>query len=123
MKKDELKFSQIKAAHLIVSGMNLKDVAAAVGVNETTLFRWLRSAAMQETIRELRRIVIESSTNDLLRLNKLALQTLERLMTCGNFSSECRAAAYVLDKTHLSVEFWDYDERLRRIEERFDENK
>jgi hypothetical protein len=121
MENKELKFSQLKAAHYIVGGVSMKQCADLVGVSEQTVFRWLKLPLMQETIRSLRRIVIENSTNDLLRLNKLAVRTLERLMTCGNFPTECRAAVSVLDKNHLSVEFWDYAQRLQVIESRFDE--
>lgn len=123
MEKNELKFSQIKAAHYIVSGVSMKETSDLVGVTEQTIFRWLKLPLMQETIRELRRVVIENSTNDLLRLNKLAVRTLERLMTCGNFPTECRAAVSVLDKTHLSVEFWDYGQRLAAVESKFSENR
>lgn len=123
MENKELKFSQIKAAHYIVGGLPFNKISDLVGVTEQTLFRWLRLPTFQDEVRRLRRIVIENSTNDLLRLNKLAVSTLERLMTCGNFPTECRAAVSVLDKTHLSVEFWDYQQRLQAIEERFNEDK
>jgi transposase-like protein len=120
MEKDELTFKQEKAAFYIVSGMNLKDVAGLVGCNESTLFRWLRSAAMQNRVRELRRITVEHSTNDLLRLNKKAVQTLESLLDCTSSpASRCRAASIILTKTTESLEY-EYESRLKAIEERLE---
>jgi hypothetical protein len=121
---DNLTFKMEKAAAYIVSGENLKNVGVLVGVSESTIFRWMReSSAFQNRIRELRRTIIESYTNDLLGLNKLAVRTLERLMTCGNFPTECRAAVSVLGKTHESIDFFEYSERLRLVEQKFSENR
>jgi transposase-like protein len=120
MEKDELTFKQEKAAFYIVSGMNLKDVAGLVGCNESTLFRWLRSAAMQNRVRELRRITVEHSTNDLLRLNKKAVQTLESLLDCTSSpAARCRAASIILTKTTESLEY-EYESRLKAIEQKFE---
>jgi transposase-like protein len=125
MEKDELTFKQEKAAFYIVSGMNLKDVAGLVGCNESTLFRWLRSAAMQNRVRELKRVITEHSLGKLQRLNDKAIDTLESLLDCTSSpASRCRAASIILTKNHESIDFFEYSERLRLIEQRFsNENK
>jgi transposase-like protein len=124
MQKDELTFKQEKAAFYIVSGMNLKDVADTVGCNESTLFRWLRtSSAMQNRVRELKRTVTEHSLGKLQRLNDKSIETLERLLTCGNHPTECRAAVAILTKNHEAIDFFEYSERLRLVEQRFNENR
>jgi transposase-like protein len=123
MEKDELTFKQEKAAFYIVSGMNLKDVAGLVGCNESTLFRWLRSAAMKNRVRELKRTVIEHSLGKLQRLNDKAIQTLSELLDCQSSpASRCRAASIILTKNHESIDFFEYESRLKAIEQRFNEN-
>lgn len=117
-----LSFKMEKTAYYIVSGLSFADIAAKVGVSSRSIFRWLKLPEMQSKIRELRRISIEHSTNDLLRLNKKAVQTLEALMDCSNPAARCRAAALVLTKTTESLEY-EYESRLKAIEERFNETK
>jgi hypothetical protein len=101
----------------------LKDVGSAVGVSEQTIFRWLKLPEFQAELRELKRIVIERSLGKLQNLNDKSIQTLERLLNCGNYPTECRAAVAILTKNHESIDFFEYSERLRRIEAKFDENQ
>lgn len=123
MENNELTFKQEKACHYIVGGLSIKDTADLVGVTEQTIFRWLKLPLMQAQIRSLRRIVIENSTNDLLRLNKKAVQTLEALLDCDNPAARCRAAALVLSKTTESIDIYEYSSRLDAIESKFRENR
>jgi hypothetical protein len=121
MENKDLKFSQMKAAHYIVGGCSLTETADLVGVTSQTLFRWLKLPAMQVLIRELRRITLEHSINELQRLNSKAISTLEKLLDCESSpASRCRAAAIILTKNTDNLETFEYSERLRRIEERFD---
>jgi hypothetical protein len=122
MKNDELTFKQTKSCYLIVSGMSLKSVSESVGVSETTLFRWLKLPAFQDELRQLKRIVIERSLGKLQVLNDKSIQTLERLLTCGNYPTECRAAVAILTKNHEAIDFFEYESRLAKIESRFNEN-
>jgi hypothetical protein len=122
MKNDELTFKQTKACYLIASGMSLKSVSASVGVSETTLFRWLKLPAFEDELRALKRTVIEHSLGKLQVLNDKAIQTLNDLMDCPNYPTRCRAASIVLTKNHESIDFFEYESRLKRIEEKFNEN-
>lgn len=123
MENSELKFSQQKACYLISSGLNLKDVSAAVGVTEQTLFRWLKLAPFQDELRSLKRIIAERSLGKLQLLNDKAIETLERLLNCGNSPTECRAAVSILTQNQSSIDFFEYESRLRAIEQRFDESQ
>jgi hypothetical protein len=125
MENKELKFSQLKACYLITSGINLKDVGSAVGVSEQTIFRWLKLPEFQAELRELKRIVIERSLGKLQNLNDKAIQTLSELLDCQSSpAARCRAASIILTKNHESIDFFEYSERLRLIEQRFsNENK
>ncbi len=123
MKNDELTFKQMKSCYLIVSGMSMRDVAASVGTSETTIFRWLKLPAFQDELRQLKRIVIERSLGKLQVLNDKSIQTLERLLNCGNYPTECRAAVAILTKNHESIDFFEYESRLAKIEQRFNEEK
>jgi hypothetical protein len=123
MKNDELTFKQMKSCYLIVSGLSLKNVGLAVGCSETTLFRWLKLPAFQDELRQLKRIVIERSLGKLQVLNDKAIQTLNDLMDCPNYPTRCRAASIVLTKNHESIDFFEYESRLAKIEQRFNEEK
>jgi hypothetical protein len=123
MKNDELTFKQTKACYLIVSGMSMRDVADSVGTSETTIFRWLKLPAFQDELRQLKRIVIERSLGKLQVLNDKSIQTLERLLNCGNYPTECRAAVAILTKNHESIDFFEYESRLKVIESKFNEEK
>jgi DNA-binding MurR/RpiR family transcriptional regulator len=123
MKNDELTFKQMKSCYLIVSGMSMRDVADSVGTSETTIFRWLKLPTFQDELRQLKRIVIERSLGKLQVLNDKSIQTLERLLNCGNYPTECRAAVAILTKNHESIDFFEYESRLAKIEERFNENE
>ncbi len=113
----------MKSCYLIVSGLSLKNVGLAVGCSETTLFRWLKLPAFQDELRQLKRIVIERSLGKLQVLNDKAIQTLNDLMDCPNYPTRCRAASIVLTKNHESIDFFEYESRLKAIEQRFNENK
>ena len=123
MENNELTFKQEKACHYIVGGLSIKDTSDLVGVTEQTVFRWLKLSLMQEQIRSLRRLVIENSVNDLLQLNKRAVRTLEALLDCDNQPTRCRAAVAILTKSNESIDFFEYESRLKAIEQRFNENK
>ncbi len=124
MKNDELTFKQMKSCYLIVSGMSMRDVADSVGTSETTIFRWLKLPTFQDELRQLKRIVIERSLGKLQVLNDKSIQTLERLLNCGNYPTECRAAVAILTKNHESIDFFEYSSRLDAIEAKFsNENK
>jgi hypothetical protein len=123
MKNDELTFKQMKSCYLIVSGMSLRDVADSVGTSETTIFRWLKLPTFQDELRSLKRIVIERSLGKLQVLNDKSIQTLERLLNCGNHPTECRAAVAILTKNHEAIDFFEYESRLKAIEQRFNENQ
>ncbi len=122
MKNDELNFKQMKSCYLIVSGMSMRDVADSVGTSETTIFRWLKLPTFQDELRQLKRIVIERSLGKLQVLNDKSIQTLERLLNCGNYPTECRAAVAILTKNHESIDFFEYESRLKAIEQKFNEN-
>jgi hypothetical protein len=121
MKNDELTFKQTKACYLIVSGMSMRDVADSVGTSETTIFRWLKLSNFQDELRQLKRIVIERSLGKLQVLNDKAIQTLNDLMDCPNYPTRCRAAISVLDRNQSSIDFFEYESRLKSIESKFSE--
>jgi transposase-like protein len=123
MNNKPLNFKMEKTAYYIVSGLSFADIAAKVGISSRSIFRWLKLPEMQLRIRELRRITIEHSTNDLLRLNKKAVQTLESLLDCTSSpASRCRAASIILTKTTESLEY-EYESRIAAIEAKFNETK
>ncbi len=122
MEKETLPYKQERLCFYIVGGESLKNCADLLKVTEMTVWRWLRLPMVADKIRELRRMVIESNVNDLLKLNKKAISTIEKLLDCDSPAARCRAAALVLTKTTESLEF-EYESRLAAIEKRFNETK
>ena len=119
----ELNLAQQKMCLYLTSGMSLKATAAALKLSERTLYRYLEMSLVQARIREIRKTMFEHSIGRLLRLNDLAISTLERNMSCGNFAAEVRSANTVIRMNHDGIEYWNFDSRLAEIEKRFNENQ
>ena len=120
MENSELTFKQEKLCFYVVGGVPLKQCADFLGLSEPTVYKYLRLAPVQSKIRELRRLAVEHSTNELLKLSSKSISTLEALLDCDNMPTRCRAAVAILDKLQSSVDMWDYDERLKVIERNLD---
>lgn len=116
MENSELNFKQQKLAFYVVGGVPLKKCADYLGLSEPTIYKYLKLPAVQSEIRRLRRLAVEHSTNELLKLSSKAVATLDALLDSENAAARCRAAAFVLDKLQNAVDFYEYESRLRTIE-------
>jgi len=119
----ELNFKMEKTAHYLVGGLTIQKTADLVGITTMTVYRYMKIAAFQTLVRELRRITLEHSINELQRLNSKAISTIEALLDSPNPAARCRAANIVLSKNHEFLDYYDYDTRLKIMESKFNENK
>ena len=97
--------------------------AAAAGVSDVTLWRWLRLPQFQLQYRAARRQIVESAIANLQRTAGRAVEALSRNLTCGQPAVEVRAALGVLDQSIKAVELLDLEERLNTLERLLDENR
>jgi hypothetical protein len=92
--------------------------AAKVGISESSLYRWLTLPEVQAACRTARRQVIEAVIDRLQKAMSRAVETLERNLTCGQPSSEVRAALGILEQGFKAREVVDLAERLEELERR-----
>jgi AraC-like DNA-binding protein len=119
----ELNHAQMQMCLYLTSGKSLKDTAAALKLSERTLYRYLENSLVQSKIRNIRKVMMEHSIGRLLRLNDAAISCLERNLTSGSYPSEVRSANTIIRFNHDSLEYWNFDNRLALIEQRFSDNE
>jgi hypothetical protein len=73
------------------------EAAAATGISESTLQRWLRLPEFVAAYRGARRAAVESAVAQLQLTSGEAVETLRRNLACGNPASEIRAALGIMD--------------------------
>ncbi len=95
--------------------------AQEVGVNESTLRRWLKEAAFAEAYRAERRRVLERAVGVLQQASVQAVGALLRNLKCGLPSVEVRAARTILALALKGEEIYDIEERIGRLEDDADE--
>jgi len=100
----------------LLAHSTIREAAAACGVAESTLGRWVRLPEFQARYREARRAAVEQAVGELQRLTTAAAQTLHRNLTCGVPSAEIRAALGILDQGFKGVELLELEERLASLE-------
>lgn len=124
MENSQLNIKQEKTAHYLVGGLGIKETADLVGITTMTVYRYMKIPAFQSLVRELRRISVEHSINELQRLNSKAIMTLEKLLDCAESpAARCRAAAIILTKNTENLDVFEYESRLAAIEAKFNEKK
>jgi hypothetical protein len=94
----------------------IEAVAATVGVNESTLRRWLAEPEFKAKYRTARRQVVESAVSRLQSVATKAVDALERSLSCGIPAVEVGPAKSVLDQVIKAVELMDLGERLEALE-------
>ncbi len=108
---------QEQAIVALLTRPTIEQAAEEVGVNESTVRRWLKEPAFEEAYREERRRVLERAVGVLQKASVGAVGALMRNLKCGLPSVEVRAARTILEMALKGQEIYDHDERLRRLEE------
>ncbi len=94
----------------------IPEAAAACGVGEATLWRWLQEPEFAERYRAARRQVVEGAIASLQQTATEAATTLKRNLSCGTPSVEVRAALAILEQAIKGAELLDLAERVAALE-------
>jgi hypothetical protein len=95
---------------------SIKAAAAATGVNEKTVRRWLRQPEFQAAYRAARRAVVEETLALLQRIGAKAVAALHKNLACEKPAVEVAAAVAILDRAIRGVELSDLAERVEELE-------
>ena len=111
-----------KADQMIVALLehsSLEKAAAALGVTDVTLWRWLQKPEFQEAYRQARREAFSRSVARLQQAAGAAVSTLLKVMVDKDApaASRVRAAHSVLDLAAKALELEDIEVRLQRLEQ------
>jgi hypothetical protein len=91
--------------------------AVLIGVDVSTLRRWLLIPEFQEAYSVARQGLMGSTITQLLVVTNEAVATLKRNLTCGQFATEVRAAQAILEFATKGIELIDMEQRLAALEE------
>ena len=90
--------------------------AAAVGIGEATLRRWMKRVDFTTEYRAARRQVVEQATARLQQASGGAVDTLVKSLEASSESVQLRAAMAILADATSAVELLDLEERLSALE-------
>lgn len=94
----------------------LATAAAACGVGEATLFRWLQRPEFRSAYQAARREALAGAIGVLPAAAGDAVATLLRNLTCGQPGVEVRAASVILETAGKWHELVDLEQRLAMLE-------
>ncbi len=119
MKANGRKRSYEQAALALLEYPTVAEAARAVEVSETTLYRWMNETEFKEVYRTARREVVRQAVARLQRACRMAVDTLQDVMECGDSPASARvtAARTVLEMAFKAVELEDIDERVTALEQ------
>jgi hypothetical protein len=115
---DKLSRKQEEAVAALLQHPTLRRAAAAAGVDEKTLRKWLKLPAFLIAYRAARRQVVEAAIGHLQRATAAAVKALRRNLTCGHPGTEVRAALGIAQLAILGLDKMDFEERLSALEKR-----
>lgn len=93
------------------------EAALLIGVDVSTLRRWMDNPEFQDAFRAARLKLMESTVSRLQRVAEKAVASLERNLNCGQFATEVRAAVAVLENATKGIEQLDMANRMAALEE------
>lgn len=111
---------QERAIAALIASPTIREAADSLGLNEVTLYRWMREAEFQAAYRQARREVVAQAVARLQEACSTAVSTLIDVMGDGEASSSSRvtAARSVLELAFRAVEIEDLEARVTALEER-----
>lgn len=111
-----------KQTKAIVSLLNCRTVSEAAtqsGVNESTIWRWMREQAFQEALQEAKNRIVAQAIIQLQQATGEAVATLRSIATDNEApaSSRVSAAKTVLDFAIRALKMEDIENRIKALEE------
>ena len=111
-----------EAVAALLDCRSVKEAAAAVGMHENTLLRWMSEPAFEAMYKDARRQVLNAAIGRLQGLVSVAVQTLHDVMVDGEAPSSSRvsAARATLETAIKLAEVQELAERLEAVEKQLD---
>lgn len=116
---------QQKAITALLTERTTRDAAKKCGVNEKTLYEWLKNdAAFLSALKSAEKDILDSVTRRLSSGQTSALDTVEKLFQSARHeSTRLRAAVAWLDLSLKYKDLLDIDQRLTALEAAINDNK
>lgn len=115
---------QQKAITALLTERTARDAARTAGVNEKTLYTWLNEPNFKAALRSAEKTILDDVTRRLSAGQRLALDTLEKLVKSARHeSTKLRASVAWLEMSLKFRDMKDIDERLTALEAAINDNK
>jgi transposase-like protein len=103
----------------LLNKQTVRDAAQAVGVGETTLYRWLHDSTFQEAYREAKYEIVQQTLSQLQKASGEAARVLQEIMNDSKVSAYTRVAAarIILETSIKAVEIDTLQARITKLEE------
>jgi AcrR family transcriptional regulator len=110
--------NQDRAIFALLEHPTIEDAAKAVGVNKTTLWRWLQDQDFHSAYMKARRETVKHSFARMQKHTSQAVDTLHEIMTSTSANDFARvsAAKAILDYSIKAVEIEDLAQRVEELE-------
>ena len=107
-----------EAIAALLAHPTMKEAAEAVGIGESTLFRWMQDEQFREDYRKARGEVVRQAIARLQRASGEAVDTLRTIMKddIKPASARVTAARTILDTAVKAVEIEDLEARIEHLE-------
>jgi hypothetical protein len=112
---DNLTAKQHKAIAALMSSSTVAKAAAAVGVNERTIYTWLEDADFDAAYRVARVEAVQQAIALLQKGSSAAVGVLLNLLTTGTPTVKLGAARTVLEMAFKAVELEDVRDELEQL--------
>lgn len=114
---------QLKAISLLLTGLEQKQIAEELGVNELTLSRWKELPQFKEELQKRRRRLVDEAMDYLTRSVKEVTEKLVSLTHAENENVRLRACQAVLDNIKEGIELSELKDRLEALEKAISREK
>ena len=111
---------QTKAIVSLLNCRTVSEAATQAGVNESTVWRWMREEAFQDALQEAKQRIVTQAIIQLQQATGEAVGTLRGIMADGEAPASARvtAAKAVLDMAVKAIKMEDLEARLMTLEQR-----
>lgn len=110
---------QTKAIVSLLSCRTIQEAATQAGVNESTIWRWMRDQAFQKALQEAKHRIVAQAILQLQQATGEAVETLRTIITDNEAPANSRvsAAKTVLDFAVKALKMEDIEARIKALEE------
>ena len=111
---------QTKAIVSLLNCRTVSEAASQAGVNESTVWRWMREESFQDALQEAKQRIVTQAIIQLQQATGEAVGTLRGIMADGEAPASARvtAAKAVLDMAVKAIKMEDLEARLMNLEQK-----